>query len=332
MTRWPRQLNTHLSPRVPSFGVTRRAWGTGFHSRCAPACGRMHASRLGHVDQRSRLWGLASQLLASGRVGSVVVNRDEVLLGLDRIGVPNDLIGEIPELPDDVEALLVYGSMARGDAIPGSDLDLLAMVSRARPSHNAGLVNISFYTAETLATGVGTLFGAHLKRDGYLLFDEQGRLRRALDGMGDVDTRRLMHRALTMTELFGSLDRDLPRYLPGLTREARFLLRSCLYARAMADGAACFSVRELATRHGDPALATLLASRQANDPTRDELEECLSRLRSILGEFPPSRSGSLEATVVNEWGYPSDVLSMAFMALGTTGKGSDYAEVEKILL
>ena len=48
--------------------------------------------------------------------------------------------------------------------------------------------------------------------------------------------------------------------------------------------------------------------------------------------LPPQRNGSLEATVVNEWEQPSDVLSMAVMALGVTGEGSDYAEVEKILL
>jgi hypothetical protein len=55
-------------------------------------------------------------------------------------------------------------------------------------------------------------------------------------------------------------------------------------------------------------------------------------LGGIVGEFPRSRHGSLEATIVNEWGRPSDLLSMAFMALGATGNGSDYAEVEKILL
>ncbi|MGL5827936.1 MAG: hypothetical protein ACRCYU_24485, partial [Nocardioides sp.] len=60
--------------------------------------------------------------------------------------------------------------------------------------------------------------------------------------------------------------------------------------------------------------------------------ECLSRLRRITGDFPASRNGSVEATVVNEWHRPGDLLSMAFLALGITGQGADYAEVEKILL
>ncbi|WP_221632396.1 hypothetical protein [Oryzihumus leptocrescens] len=211
-------------------------------------------------------------------------------------------------------------------------MDLLAMVTTSRPSVNVGNVNVSFYTLEQLSTGVGTLFGAHLKRDAKLLWDEYGRLGPAIEDMGDVDTDRLLARARNMSELFASLEEDLPKYLSGLLREARYLLRSCLYAQAIAAGAPCFSVRELAVRHGDPNLARLLASRQEGESTVDELNECLSRLRSIIGEFPRSRNGSLEATVVNEWGQPSDLLSMAFMALGISGKGSDYAEVEKILL
>ena len=83
---------------------------------------------------------------------------------------------------------------------------------------------------------------------------------------------------------------------------------------------------------GDPCLARLLASWQPGDATAHDLEECLSRLRGIVGKFPSSEHGSLEATIVNEWGRPGDILSIAFMALGATVNGADYAEVEKILL
>jgi hypothetical protein len=110
------------------------------------------------------------------------------------------------------------------------------------------------------------------------------------------------------------------------------VLRSCLYAQAIAAGHPCFSVRELGDRHDDPHLALLLASQHSGEPSVQELKECLSRLRQIIGEFPPSQNGSLEATIVNEWEQPGDLLSMAFLALGITGQGSDYAEVEKILL
>jgi hypothetical protein len=260
------------------------------------------------------------------------VIRDDVVSALRGMDVSPSFLEDFPELPGEVEGLLIYGSQARGDAVPGSDLDVLALLAARRSSTHSGDVNVSYYTREQLSTGIGTLFGAHLKRDAKMVWDKHGDLARAVEDMGDVDTDRLLARAWSMSELFTSPDRDLPKYLLGLLREARYLLRSCLYARAIADGDPCFSVRELAVRLGDPYLARLLASRQPGEATADDLEECLSRLRGIVGEFPPSHHGSLEATIVNEWGRPSDMLSMAFMALGATGNGSDYAEVEKILL
>jgi predicted nucleotidyltransferase len=273
---------------------------------------------------------LAESRRANDRWQRVI--RVQAVRVLTALGVPIDGLKALPDLPSDAEGLLIYGSRARGDAVPGSDVDLLAMVATSRPSMSVGEVSISFYTADQLSTGVGTLFGAHLKRDAKVIWDQQGRLGRAIEAMGDVDTGRLFARAGQMAELFTSLEEDLPKYLPGLLREARYLLRSCLYAQAMAANAPCFSVRELANRHGDPNLARLLASRQKSESKVSDLHECLFRLRSIIGEFPPSRNGSLEATVVNEWGKPSDLLSMSFMALGLSGAGSDYAEVEKILL
>lgn len=249
-----------------------------------------------------------------------------------QLGVPASVLADFPALPAGIEGLLVYGSQARGDAVVGSDLDVLALADAPRPTTQSGDVSVSYYTQEQLSTGVGTLFGAHLKRDAKIVWDPQGRLSRAVENMGDVDTGRLLHRSWTMSELFSSPKRDLPKYLRGLLREARYLLRSCLYAQAIASGEPCFSVRELAVRQGDELLADLLASRQPAEPQLVDLEQCVLRLQGIVGDFPQSRHGSLEATIVNEWGRPSDVLSMAFMALGTTGNDSDYAEVEKILL
>ncbi|MFI5843915.1 nucleotidyltransferase domain-containing protein [Catenuloplanes sp. NPDC051500] len=260
------------------------------------------------------------------------MKRRDAISALLALNIPEDIAMDFPHLPSDTEALLVYGSRARGDATPDSDVDILALVSNPRTTTYSGVVNVSFYTTQGLATGIGTLFGSHLKRDSKIVWDQHGRLSRALKSMGEVDTDRLFNRAKNMSTLFTNLDHDIPKYLPGLLRQARYLLRSCLYAQSIAVGKPCFSVRELAIRHQDHHLTQLLASRQLDKPRIAELTECLSWLRRLLGEFPVSENGSLEATIVNEWGRPSDTLSMAFMALGATGNGSDYAEVEKILL
>lgn len=256
----------------------------------------------------------------------------DLLERLIAFGIPERVVAEMPELPGTVTGVLIYGSRARGDAVVTSDLDLLALVPVQLPSINVGAISVSFYTSTQLLTGISSIFGAHLKRDGKILRDDDGRLAAAVERMGQVDTVRLFSRVLVMSELFTAPDRDLPKYLSGLLREARYLLRSTLYAQAIAEGSPCFSVRELAIRHGDSDLVRLLASRHDDEPTITDYIACQSRLRELIGEFPRSRHGSLEATIVNEWGGSTDLLSMAFMALGSSGGGSDYAEVEKILL
>ncbi|UXA11584.1 nucleotidyltransferase domain-containing protein [Mycobacterium sp. SMC-8] len=260
------------------------------------------------------------------------MQREAVLEALRSLGIPEKVLQDVPDLPAGVQGLLVYGSRARGDSIEGSDVDLLALSGRTSPSTYSGLVNISYYTSDQLKSGVGTLFGAHLRRDAKIVSDPTGRLQGLIDELGEVDTTRLFSRVKNMSKVFGALDTDLPKYLAGLLREARYLLRSSLYAGAIAAGDPCFSVREIAVRHNDPSLVQLLASRHVGPPEAADLRECLIRLESLLGELPLNPHGSLEALIVNEWDHGGDLLAIGFMALGLVGADTGYAEVDKILL
>lgn len=253
----------------------------------------------------------------------------EALVGL---GVSRQALNELPELRPDIRGLLLFGSQARGDAVEGSDVDLLALVPRAEPTRNSGEASISYYTIDQLESGIGTLFGAHLRRDSKVLWDPDNLIGGALARMGDVDTGRLFRRAREMSQLFTTLDYDLPKYLPGLLRQARYLLRSCLYARAIMEGRPCFSVREIAIRERDERLVSLLSSDQSIVPNERDLADCVQRLSQLIGKLPESRNGSLEATIVNEWEQGGDLLSMAFICLGKTPGVSGYSEVETILL
>ncbi|MBI5161408.1 MAG: nucleotidyltransferase domain-containing protein [Micrococcales bacterium] len=138
------------------------------------------------------------------------MTRSELVARLTGLGVPEAELNDLPELTATVTGLMVYGSRARGDAVSGSDLDLLALVPAQLPAISVGAISVSFYTSAQLATGISSLFGAHLKRDGMVLFDDDGKLDEALNRMGPVDTKRLLSRVRAMSALF-----TVPRQVVG---------------------------------------------------------------------------------------------------------------------
>lgn len=245
--------------------------------------------------------------------------------------VPPEFLTHFPDLPDKITASILYGSCARGDYTQDSDVDILCISDHTQQSINTDRISVSFYTLPQILTGVGSLFGYHLRRDGIILTDPTGTLQDALENFSTFDFPLLQRKIFSLSQIFTTPEYDLPKFLPGLLREARYFLRSYLYGKSIYEGRPCFSLNELAKRHHNENLATLLSSHR-RPPSYDEYDTCLDFLEAHIGRFPPSKHGSLEATVVNEWGTDSDLYTVAYLALGVTGQCGDYEEVRKILL
>ena len=264
-----------------------------------------------------------------------VTDYDKVSDELARLAVPSDLIeSTLSTLPEQTRAILVYGSRARGDFLIHSDLDLLAIVPRPTHSRKHDGANVTCYTAEQLLHASKTLFGMHIRRDGIVIADTDGELHEILQNFEDPDPSTLIRRVRHYSSILDSAKTDRGQYLSGLCRLARFLLRTAIYAQALDEGSPCFSVRELAERLAEPALATLLASNPdvVGEATLQQLDDLCMRLRIAVGSAPSTPYLSLMTLVVGEWDSDRECASLALLAMTDDHVELDYSQLANVFL
>jgi len=102
-----------------------------------------------------------------------------------------DLTAVLVQAFPSIEAVLICGSVARGDANPWSDIDLvvtssdpkLTVAELRRVISERNHVSLIYYRTPSFETLYQhrPLFVAHLKKEGIVLFDPAGMLRRMID-------------------------------------------------------------------------------------------------------------------------------------------------------
>lgn len=256
----------------------------------------------------------------------------EWLEGLD---LEHDEVSMLLErLPAGTLGLMIYGSRARGDHLPVSDFDLLRLSRAASPTFKVRRVSVSSYSVEQLRSATHTLFGTHLIRDGRILYDPTCELAKIVAELEPVEPHVLLQTVHRYSIILNQPRGERVAYRSGLTRLARYLLRTAVYARAMLGGAPCFSVRELATRFSDPSLVTLLASdpEVTGPPSMELLDELTARLVAILGPPPKNTYGSLATLAVAMWDKDRNLAALAIRAASEDEDTLDYSDLPKVLL
>lgn len=241
----------------------------------------------------------------------------------------------ISALPDHAIGVLLYGSYARTDFTPDSDVDLLLLRSRPAGTIESDRISVSTYTPTQLASAAGTLFGMHLARDGVVLHDTQGQLRSLLAKMGEPVPQELFSRIRHLAAVLDVAEHDEDKYIAGLTRVARYLLRTAIYVSAIDQGEPCFSVRELAVRFNDPDLLTMLSANPAvsGPPSVGGVTELRQRLKDVVGPLVTNSHGALRNLVVAEWYEDPDRATLGTLALTRDNDSVfDYAALPKVLL
>ncbi|MEM9461854.1 MAG: nucleotidyltransferase domain-containing protein [Myxococcota bacterium] len=205
---------------------------------------------------------------------------------------------------------LLFGSHARGDARPDSDIDVLQLAPMSA-SYGTGTLSVTVYRPGDLRQMAirGSLFVLHLCQDGILLNDLNDLNDRVTpDGAGVLKRMLAAWRAPSsydrlfdaVREVSGALDTDEGGFgsnPAGFFNLATFLARTELYARCAAEGAPEFSITRAAARCGQAELGRALDRRRAVDPTWERFAGLRQSLRHALSIPCRNPHGSFEALV-----------------------------------
>ncbi len=206
------------------------------------------------------------------------------------------------------EALVLYGSRARGDARPDADVDLMLVTEAARPQSPVERMGVSLhrYPRAWLLDQArnGDLFAYHVGHEGIPLRDGDGfllNLRAAFSRRNSyaADVRTSLLVARLMSEIDWGVD-------AGLRRRFFWAVRTCLISSTAQNGSPVFSASSLEASIAIDGLADLIRRR-----TTASFEECKifeARLEErFAGVAPASLGGdALRAALMEAGGYAAE--------------------------
>ena len=268
-------------------------------------------------------------------VEASALNKDAIRGMLFSLGFDGETTHQvIGALPARAIAILLYGSRARGDIHEHSDVDLLVVAEQFARTRAIGLVNTTTYAPEQIENAAGTLFGLHLARDGVVLHEHDAWLTDLLKRFEPTDPAQVLNRVRQLAVALRSDELSRTRYVSGLVRLARYLLRTAFYAKALDPGPPCFSISGLAERFCEPELTTLLSSHESvhGAASLDVLQDLERRIEGIIGPFGTNAYVSLQALIVGEWHQNRDLANAALLSLSSSRAELPYAEIPRIIL
>lgn len=198
-------------------------------------------------------------------------------------------------------ALLLFGSFARGDQDDSSDIDVVQVTPVRTKSYSRGRVNITCYTTDQLGemAVAGSLFVKHLVLEAVPLADPEGFLDTLRAEYVEPETYQgVFDGVICSLPVVAILRAEFQKFPHQYSTTAGYLLRTYVYARAFTEGVRSFSMKEIATRLGDPRPFTFLrALRSLDDYAR--FRQVVDLLFDLTHQRPFIRTESLEALVVN---------------------------------
>jgi hypothetical protein len=213
---------------------------------------------------------------------------------------------DLPDLPQDALATMLYGSQARGNPRPDSDVDILQLVHDEPGSFSIGRLSVTRYRPVTLRAmaRAGSLFIFHLRTEGVILEDSHGVFKRCLDAYSPPKNYRTMRADIQVAGLALDPSKADPQFLQGTCRLGIYLLRTTLYVEAIEKGILTFDIERILDDIGDIELTRALDLRYLKRYGPDELDLLHTQLSKRLSVPLENPFPSLEALAVASTGNP----------------------------
>jgi predicted nucleotidyltransferase len=228
-------------------------------------------------------------------------------------------------------AIVLFGSHARRQTGPDSDIDVLAVVSEPSLPYKAGVAAVSPYTLEQLVKMArkGSLFILHLLREGIPLRDERRVFERVRASFrAPASYEHLRWDACAAARL---LDVDESAYLHRWERYHALvgnLARTYAYSVLSDRGELVFDIGEAATRLGDNRLLAVHALTRNVRPDASAFRGAVEVVAEWCGTPPKNPYGSSEALIVNAYGQSELTVILGLRLLNESGSPLEYESLE----
>jgi len=243
------------------------------------------------------------------------------------MAISNQIISRVlAELGERADSLMIFGSAARGDQQPHSDIDILQVSNRKTSSYKVNDLSISVYDKSSLSSLAkqGSLFILHLKSEGLIIRDRQGIVEECLNFY--VPPKSYEPYRSNLRVCLSLLDIGEEKYLANWEKfnsVGIFIFRTVLFIASAETGKSTFSAFNLAKERGEP-YSEALRLRTAKKPDWPLFASLRSLLETELKGKAFNPTGSIEAFLCNVAASCPLAVSLGIRLLSHSDDVSDY--------